>query len=206
MLYSLKGEVIDINPPNRLILKTQFINWEILIPFNLVEKVKNELINKIVELYVISIIKRGEYIEIYGFLKKEEREFFIKLINLSKVGPKIALNLLSVFSPDKLRKIILNRDIQQLSIVPGIGPKRAEKLYLELKNLFSKTAIKKLGLPIEKIEILEEAKICLLGLGFQKKEIEKVLSQVFTEKDSLDTLIKKALQKLSPYLYEESYS
>lgn len=206
MLYQLKGIVKKINPPNKLILQTnECIFWEILIPFNLIEILKKNFLEKETFFYVVPILRKNEYIEIYGFLGKEERELFIKLNTLSKIGPKLALNLLSIFSPETLRRIILDKRVQELSKVPGIGPKRAEKLYLELKSLFLKTSQKGIILPPEKEILLEEAKSCLMSLGFQSKEVEKVLYQVFEEKDSLDTLIKKALKKFSPKLKEETF-
>ncbi|MCU4138196.1 MAG: Holliday junction resolvasome RuvABC DNA-binding subunit [Thermodesulfobacteria bacterium] len=206
MLYQLKGIVKEINPPNKLILQTnECIFWEILIPFNLIEILKENFLEKETLFYVVPILRKNEYIEIYGFLGKEERELFIKLNTLSKIGPKLALNLLSIFSPETLRKIILDKRVQELSKVPGIGPKRAEKLYLELKSLFLKPSQKGIILPPEKEILLEEAKSCLMSLGFQSKEVEKVLYQVFEEKDSLDTLIKKALKEFSPKLKEETF-
>jgi len=206
MLYQLKGIVKEINPPNKLILQTnECIFWEILIPFNLIEILKENFLEKETLFYVVPILRKNEYIEIYGFLGKEERELFIKLNTLSRIGPKLALNLLSIFSPETLRRIILDKRVQELSKVPGIGPKRAEKLYLELKSLFLKPSQKGIILPPEKEILLEEAKSCLMSLGFQSKEVEKVLYQVFEEKDSLDTLIKKALKEFSPKLKEETF-
>ena len=206
MLYQLKGIVKEINPPNKLILQTnECIFWEILIPFNLIEILKENFLEKEAFFYVVPILRKNEYIEIYGFLDKEERELFIKLNTLSRIGPKLALNLLSIFSPETLRKIILDKRVQELSKVPGIGPKRAEKLYLELKSLFLKPSQKGIILPPEKEILLEEAKSCLMSLGFQSKEVEKVLYKVFEEKDSLDTLIKKALKEFSPKLKEETF-
>ena len=206
MLYQLKGIVKEINPPNKLILQTnECIFWEILIPFNLIEILKENFLEKETLFYVVPILRKNEYIEIYGFLGKEERELFIKLNTLSRMGPKLALNLLSIFSPETLRRIILDKRVQELSKVPGIGPKRAEKLYLELKSLFLKPSQKGIILPPEKEILLEEAKSCLMSLGFQSKEVEKVLYQVFEEKDSLDTLIKKALKEFSPKLKEETF-
>jgi len=206
MLYQLKGIVKEINPPNKLILQTnECIFWEILIPFNLIEILKENFLEKETLFYVVPILRKNEYIEIYGFLDKEERELFIKLNTLSRIGPKLALNLLSIFSPETLRRIILDKRVQELSKVPGIGPKRAEKLYLELKSLFLKPSQKGIILPPEKEILLEEAKSCLMSLGFQSKEVEKVLYQVFEEKDSLDTVIKKALKEFSPKLKEETF-
>ncbi|PMP67332.1 MAG: Holliday junction branch migration protein RuvA [Thermodesulfobacterium geofontis] len=207
MLYQLKGIVKEINPPNKLILQSNdFLFWEIFIPLNLVSMVNKNFLGKEALFYVVPILRKNEYIEIYGFIAKEERELFLKLTTLSKIGPKLALNLLSVFFPENLREIILNKKIKELSKVPGIGPKRAEKLYLELKNLFLKPSQKGIIIPPEKEVILEEAKNCLMSLGFQSKEVEKVLYEVFEERDTLDTLIKKALKKFSPKLKEETFA
>jgi Holliday junction DNA helicase RuvA len=206
MLYQIKGIVKEINPPNKLILQSnEFIFWEILIPLNLVSLIRESFLEKKAFFYVVPILRKNEYIEIYGFIAKEERELFIKLTTLSKIGPKLALNLLSVFSPENLRDIILNKKISELSKVPGIGPKRAEKLYLELKGLFLKPSQKGIIIPPEKEIILEEAKSCLMSLGFQSKEVERILYEVFEETDTLDTLVKKALKKFSPKLKEETF-
>ena len=206
MWYSLKGIVKTVNPPNKLIFQThQCLCWGILIPLNKVELLRNKFKEKELEIYIVPIIRKNVYIEVYGFLKKEERELFLKLNTLSKIGPKLALNILSVFSPEVLRNVVLERNVQELAKVPGIGPKRAEKLFLELKTLFLKTSFKGITLPPEKELLLEEAKSCLVGLGFSTKEIEKILYRVLTENDTLDTLIKKALKELAPSLPEESF-
>jgi Holliday junction DNA helicase RuvA len=115
MLYQLKGIVKEINPPNKLVLQSnQFIFWEIFIPLNLVSLVKENFLEREALFFVVPILRKNEYIEIYGFITKEERELFIKLTTLSKMGPKLALNLLSVFSPEILRDIILNKKISEI--------------------------------------------------------------------------------------------
>lgn len=91
-----------------------------------------------IELYVVPFIRKNEILELYGFLERQEREFFCRLNSLSKIGPTLALNILSIFTPEELRKIIEERNVEELSRVPGIGLKRAEKLYIELKGLFGK--------------------------------------------------------------------
>ncbi|NPA39750.1 MAG: Holliday junction branch migration protein RuvA [Thermodesulfobacteria bacterium] len=198
MLYSLTGCIKKLIPPNRLILQTGWISWEIFIPLRHTEKV--EKLNGKLELYVVPILRKGEHPELYGFLSFEERELFVKLINISKVGPRLALNIISVFSQSELRNIIVEGNYKALSKVPGIGVKRAEKLFLDLKNLFSK---KKEGyLTPEKEAVFEEAKVCLINLGFTSKEAEKVLNSVFSPEDTLDVLLKKALQKLAPGVKE----
>lgn len=205
MIYSLKGKVKEVLPPNKLVLAKDFFCFEIFIPFNLVEIINQNFLEKEIWIYVVCFLRKNEFLELYGFLEKEERELFIKLNQLSKIGPKLSLNLLSVFSPETLRKVVLNREIAQLSKVPGIGPKRAEKLYLELKNLFITRPYKGLSLPPEKERILEEAKACLVSLGFQPKELDSLLLKILEEDDTLDSLIKKALKELAPKVKEEIF-
>lgn len=206
MLYSLKGVIKKVLPPNKLILAKNFLYFEIFIPFNLVEIINQNFLEREILIYVVCFLRKNEFLELYGFLEKEERELFIKLNQLSKIGPKLALNLLSVFSPEELRKVIVNKEISQLSKVPGIGPKRAEKLYLELKNLFHIHSYKGLTLPPEKEKTLEEAKACLISLGFQPKEVEVLLLKILEEGDTLDLLIKKALKELAPKIKEEVFT
>ncbi|MFN3504755.1 MAG: Holliday junction branch migration protein RuvA, partial [Caldimicrobium sp.] len=174
MLYKLKGKFEETFPPNRIVLRTGDISWEIFVPLNLINILKENFLGHEIELFVVPFIVKNERLELYGFLDREEREFFLRLNALSKIGPTLALNILSVFSPQALRQVIEERNIEELSKVPGIGLKRAEKLYVDLKSLFGKLSKKGLTLPFEKERILSEAKTCLLTLGFNKKEIEEV--------------------------------
>ncbi|MFN3921170.1 MAG: Holliday junction branch migration protein RuvA [Caldimicrobium sp.] len=203
MFYKLRGILEGAYPPNKIMLTSGAITWEIFIPFNLLGLLKENFLGKEIEIYVVTYVKKNEILELYGFLEREERELFLRLNALSKIGPTLALNILSVFTPETLRRIVEERKIAELSKVPGIGYKRAEKLFIELKNLFGKLSRKGLTLPLEKERILSEAKECLLSLGFHKKEIEEALFKVFHEEDSLEELIKKALNELSPFLKEE---
>ncbi len=197
MFYSLKGTLREVLPPNRLILESGFVSFEIFVPYSHLEEFKRQK-GKRVEVFLSMLLRKGERIEVYGFKEKAERELFLKLISLSRVGPSLALNLLSTFSPTALREVVLNWDVKALVKVPGIGPKRAEKLLVEMKSLFRGLSTKKQSLNIEQQEILGEAKHCLISLGLKPDEAEKLLLEVFEPEDDLENLIKKALQKLSP--------
>lgn len=206
MFYSVKGVLREIVLPNKAVVQlSEFISLEIFIPFRLIDILKNDFLGKEVVFYVVCFIRKNEFLELYGFLERESRELFIKLNQLSKIGPKLALNILSTFTPEALRQIVTEKKVKKLAKVPGIGPKRAEKLFLELKNLFFKPTLKGMTLPLEKEILLEEAKACLISLGFSGKEAEKILYKVFEEKDTLDVLIKKALKELAPKVQEETF-
>jgi Holliday junction DNA helicase RuvA len=197
MFYSLKGILKEILPPNRLILETSGISWEVLVPYSQLEEFKKQK-GKGVEVFLTVLIKKSERLELYGFKEKGERELFLKLINLSKIGPNLALNILSTFSPSELREVVLKGDVKSLVKVPGIGPKRAERLLVEMKSLFLSLPPHTGEIFSKQQEILEEARHCLVNLGFKAKEAEKLLLEVLEPEDTLETLLKKALQRLSP--------
>lgn len=203
MLYKIKGVLEEVLPPNRIVIKTAFLSLEIFIPFNLTEILKRDFLGREIELYVVLLIRKNEFPQVYGFLTKEERELFQRLNALPKVGPVLALNLLSVFTPELLRKVIEEGRVKELARVPGIGPKKAEKLFPELKSLFGRLPFKGKTFPLEKERLLGEAKASLLSLGFDKREVEEVLIKVFQEEDTLESLLKKALRELAPPLKEE---
>lgn len=203
MFYKIRGRLSEVYPPNKVIVETGSLSWEIYVPINLIEILRENFMHKRVEFFVVPLIRKNEYLEIYGFLEREERELFLKLNTLSRIGPKLALNLLSVFTPETLRTIILERKVEELARVPGIGLKKAEKLFIELKGLYGRLSKKGLTIPLEKERILQEARESLLSLGFKVQDVDEVLFKVFEETDTLEGLLKKALKELAPALREE---
>lgn len=203
MFYKIRGRLLEVYPPNKVIVETGALSWEIYVPINLTEILRENFMHKRVEFFVVPLIRKNEYLEIYGFLEREERELFLKLNTLSRIGPKLALNLLSVFTPETLRTIILERKVEELARVPGIGLKKAEKLFIELKGLYGRLSKKGLTIPLEKERILQEARESLLSLGFKAHDVEEVLFKVFEETDTLEGLLKKALKEFAPALREE---
>ena len=77
---------------------------------------------------------REDAILLYGFLKQEEYDLFLVLISVSKVGPKVAMGILSSMTTEKFILAIRNKDVASLTKLPGIGKKTAERLIVELKD------------------------------------------------------------------------
>ena len=77
---------------------------------------------------------REDVLSLYGFVEREEREFFMLLRGISGIGPKVALAILSAYAPGDLRRAVLNRDIALFQSITGIGKKTAERLVLGLKD------------------------------------------------------------------------
>ncbi len=80
---------------------------------------------------------REDNLSLYGFRERDELDCFLKLINVSGIGPRGALAILTIFSPGDLARVIKNEDISSLTRVPGIGKKTASRLILELKDKIS---------------------------------------------------------------------
>ncbi|MGI5901304.1 MAG: Holliday junction branch migration protein RuvA [Desulfitobacteriia bacterium] len=77
---------------------------------------------------------RADDLSLYGFLHKEERELFLQFLNVSGIGPKAALALLSTLKVEQIRTAILEEDVSQLTVAPGVGPKTAKRIILELRE------------------------------------------------------------------------
>ncbi len=188
MLAKVSG-TIEKKFPGRVILSIGPLAFEILVPISLYEELPEE--GQRCSLFVTGRL-RGEVLELYGFSDWESRELFSRLQNISRVGPRLALNILSVFKPEELAEVVAQADYRRLSQVPGIGPRRAERLCVELRNRLGLTNQTPSPSPI-----FGEALSSLLNLGFSQKEATKALNQVFREDLELAELIREALKRLS---------
>mgnify|MGYP001116726848 FL=1 len=132
---------------------------------------------------------------LYGFSTQEERDFFEELLTVSGIGPKSALSILSTYSMDRVKKIILDGDSVLLSKTPGLGLKGAQKVILELRG---KIDFEKDDLQMKGNVKLGELKEALKSLGFVGKDLKdgmKKGEEVLKEGDvDIEVLIKKVLQ------------
>ena len=155
---------------------------------------------------------REDDISIYGFNTQEELKMFELLLGVSGVGARTALAMLETCSPSEFAMAVVTEDVKVLTEIPGIGPKSAKRIILELKDKIKKEqeveAIKEEIGKQEKqenrfydaIEIKEkvsEAIQALQVLGYNKKEIEKVIEKLNYKELSTEELIKKGLNLLN---------
>jgi Holliday junction DNA helicase RuvA len=132
MIGRLAGKVIAEEPSGALILDVNGVGYELLAPLGAVGRAE-QLGDQRVALFVHTNL-RQDALELFGFASLAEREVFRLLIGVQKVGPKIALGLLSALPPEELAHAVQEGDVIRLSRVPGIGKKTAERLVLELKE------------------------------------------------------------------------
>ena len=130
---------------------------------------------------------------LYGFVNREEKELFLKLISVKGVGPKSAISMLSKASPDSIIQAIETTNTGFLKKLPGIGPKAAQQIILDLKGQLKmeapKTSIK------DNVD-LQEAREALKGFGFKVSEIDSALAKLNGENLKVDEYIIRALALL----------
>lgn len=158
---------------------------------------------------------REDDISIFGFNTNEELRMFELLLSVSGVGAKTALAMLAVCTPSEFVLAIVSEDINVLTSIPGIGPKSAKRIILELKDKIKKeqqiqelTSATTQGKDVKETNIkvkqfieddnkIKEAFAALQVLGYNKKEIEKSFMKIDKTNLSTEDLIKKSLTLLS---------
>ena len=149
---------------------------------------------------------REDGIELFGFSSENELEAFKMLITVSGIGPKAAISILSVFTPDKLFITILNEDTKAIAKANGIGAKTAARVVLELKDKIAKSYAEVPSIPTPAGKTspaptgsskLSDAQSALLVLGYTKSEIVAALRGVDISSKETDDIIRIALKNLS---------
>ncbi|MBP3644911.1 MAG: Holliday junction branch migration protein RuvA [Clostridia bacterium] len=150
---------------------------------------------------------REDAMELYGFMKREERDMFRRLISVSGIGPKSALGVLGSMPLSDLRLAILTGDAAALSRAPGIGKKTAQRISLELKDKLAQDALggtaglddfvvtASVDAPVQ--DAVSEAMLALKSLGYTPQEAANALKGVKGQADTPDELIKLALRHMA---------
>lgn len=145
-----------------------------------------------ITLFISEIIREDSHL-LFGFFEEIEKVTFERLIKINGVGPKVALAILSTYTPQTFGKIIYDKDIHALQRVPGIGAKGAGKIMVDLAGFFSEI-IHPQDKPQQESE-RNEAFLALQSLGFKVNDISKALKNIQNE-GSTQEIIKEALKFL----------
>lgn len=149
---------------------------------------------KPVRIYTVLQVREDD-MSLYGFASQEERETFTQLINVSGIGPKVALAILSTFTPTELADAILNEDVTSITRIPGIGKKSASRIVLELKGSLEKGIAAAQGREPVSNEGLRGAAEALMAMGFTPQEAEVALQDAPAGADE-GALLQYALKRL----------
>ncbi len=205
MLAYIKG-ILEMKMTEYVVIDVGGLGYKIFMSEVGIEKLGN--IGENVKVHTYYRVREDD-ISIYGFNTLEELKMFELLLGVSGVGAKTALAMLAVCEPSEFALAVIAEDVKTLTGIPGIGPKSAKRIILELKDKMKKEqqveAIKnqienkeptKLQKAIENSDKIEEATAALQVLGYNKKEIDKAFEKAETQEKTTEELIKIGLKLL----------
>ncbi len=169
MFAMLNGRVVETED-HALIIDVGGIGFRVFATDRTVRDVQG---GEGIKLYIHESIREDAF-DLYGFLTKEERNLFLQLIGVSGVGPKAALSVLSTLRPAELSAAVAQSDAKRIATAPGVGPKIAQRIVLELKDKLAPATGEAIGeAPLTALG--NEALAALMALGFSAVEARDAL-------------------------------
>lgn len=187
MYEFIKGTLREITP-TYAVVETSGIGYKIFIPLSCYSELKMGDIC----LY-LSFVVREDSMRLFGFLTREERDFFEKLCTISGIGPKTALSMIGHMNSSELKSAIQTGNTQLLTRIPGIGKKTADRIIVELSDHIHKWKAVEPGPKAH----LSDALSALINLGYKLPEAQKAIQKAVEqnkEELSLSKLITAALK------------
>lgn len=194
MISRIHGKLVRRDLNSIEVMTPGGVAYELLIPLTVFERLPRE--GAEVDLRTFHVV-REDSAELYGFLEPSERTLFGRLLSASGVGPRLALNMLSTMTPERLVTSITSKDIASLKRIPGLGTKKAERLVLELADRLDDIAVTSGVRPTG--ATADEAVGALVALGYNQAEASAAVRKALDEGTNLIgiELIKAALAKVT---------
>ena len=201
-MYSyIKGTLEEIYE-DRVVVENNGIGYQMDVPATLIGRLPS--IGEIVKIYTYLHVKEDCF-SLFGFLTRDELNIFKMMLNVSGIGPKGALGILSTLSPDQLRVAVASDDAKAIAKSPGIGSKTAQKLIIELKDKIKLEDVIEhafeQGQPVQSEKtaaLISEAVEALTSLGYSIKEAKEVVGMItITEDMNVEAILKAALKNMA---------
>ena len=170
MYEYLNGELAHILP-TAIVVDVHGVGYQVVFanPYRLQDSLKKQI--KV----LVQQVVREDSITLYGFISREERELFQRLISVSGIGPKSAMSILANDDTEGFVNAVESGNVTYLTKFPGVGKKTAQQIILDLKGKFEAVPEETTKAVVSTNQTtLEEAKEALLGLGYSAKEITKI--------------------------------
>jgi holliday junction DNA helicase RuvA len=200
MIGQLRGQLLS-KKPNVLLLDVHGVGYEIFIPLTSFYELPGE--GNEVTLKIYTHVREDAF-TLFGFRSQREKDFFLKLISISGVGPKLAIAILSGAQVEELAQAIAENNLERLTSIPGIGRKTAERLVLELKSHITPfllpeqvEAARQGGAPTA---LEEDILSALTNLGYPRSSAEKALSMVLRSAEcdrTFEDVLRNTLRRLA---------
>ena len=219
MISWIKGELVNSWQTNNkfyILINCQGLGYEIQTLESVILDINSDKISKNQIILWLKHIKKEDSDTLFGFISKDQRDFFIQILNIKGIGAQIGMSLLNKFSLNQIINAISNNDKKSISSVQGIGQKMTERILLELKNKVNTIQMEedilnnKYFLEENKDlnSIFEDIDLTLQSLNYPKKEIKnlfpKLINDIKNNKNStletnpisFENLLKEAMNYL----------
>ena len=192
MIGRLRGRLLRIKP-NEVTIDIHGIGFLVSVPFSTYSSIAHL---EEADLFIHTHV-REDQIRLFGFSSEQEKDLFEILIQISGIGPSIALSILSGIDPERLYDAVFSGNSASLVKIPGIGKSKAEKLIFELKRIFERHGISENR--SLRGTITNDATDALISLGFSESVASQTVDKAFRGNPdaSLESLVKKSLGILS---------
>ena len=193
MLAYLKGTIFQ-KRPHQVIIDINGVGYCAAIPLTTYFKLGD--VGQPAELLIHTHLTDNA-LSLFGFMTEDERDLFLKLIGISGIGPKLAMNILSGIEAAELEDAIKKSDVGRISMIPGIGKKTALRITMELQDKIEK---KEKLLAVKGSQEKEDLISALLNLGFRRKEVERVVDDTLrhhSEEAGFEKLLRECLKKMA---------
>ena len=203
-MYSYIKVTLEEISEDQIVVENHGIGYNIRISARMLDVLPTR--GEEIKIYTYLYVKEDAF-SLFGFPSRDELEMFKLLINVSGIGPKGGLAVLSVLSANDLRYAIVAEDVKTISKAPGVGSKTAKRLIIELKDKIDLEEVIENG--FEQVEasnpvsgsnnrIRKEAADALVALGYSATEASKVLSGIeITEDSDVERVLKAALKNMA---------
>lgn len=195
MFEFLRGKVRS-KKADYIALDVNGVGYRVYITLKSYEKI---VVGQEIEMYIHSIIKEDSF-KLVGFLEERERTMFELFIGISGIGMSLALSIMSSFSIDNIREIVLTEDFKKLKKVPKLGEKKSKQIIIDLNNKMKQLNLMSMEEPQgEEVNLIieDELYLALESLGYSKKEIESLVSKEdIIRYTSLEEAIRGVLKKI----------
>jgi len=199
MIAFLEGKLVDALP-TQVTVDVNGVGYELLIPLSSFDKLPQP--DGAVKILTHLVVREDAHV-LYGFMTLPERELFRMLINnVSGIGPKTALNVLSGMNPVTFRGAVANGDVKSLSQISGVGKKTAERIVVELRDKVgaagaweATSAARSLSASDQKVN---DAVLALMALGFKQQEAHETVraaQAILGESAGVEELVRASLKK-----------
>ena len=201
MIAFLRGRPVT-SGPDHVVLDVGGIGYKVFVPTSVIGKMADPQTEVTVHTY---LHVREDALQLFGFLEDADRGIFELLIQVSGIGPKVALAVLSSTTTPAFVQAVINEQINLLTQIPGVGKKTAQRVIVELKDKFGKMDVAAdadiPGTAVESYNITGDALQALVALGYNPVEAKRVLGRVASaNKDiELEETVRLALKELAKF-------